>query len=100
MKIINNHENLKEKFCNLPEGIVFKVNDRYYMKLEAMFLYSDIDCLLEDSNIRYTEDIEAECPIINAICFLLKRYSSINLPTCSCSFLDILLYPYPGKSTK
>ena len=68
MKIIDKHENLKEKFCNLPEGIVFKVNDRYYMKLEAMFLYSDIDYLLEDSNIRYTEDIEAECPIINAIC--------------------------------
>lgn len=68
MTIINNHESLKEKFCNLPEGVVFKINDRYYMKVEAMFLYSDIDDLIEDHNIYYTEDVEAECPIINAIC--------------------------------
>lgn len=68
MTIINNHESLKEKFCNLPEGAVFKINNRYYMKLEAMFLYSDIDNLIEKYNIYYTEDVEAECPIINAIC--------------------------------
>lgn len=87
MTIINNHENLKEKFCNLPEGLVFKVNDRYYMKLEAMFLYSDIDYLLEDSNIRYTEDIEAECPIINAIC--------LNDSAVHCHFNDDTLVELP-----
>lgn len=68
MTIINNHESPKEKFCNLPEGIVFKINDRYYMKLEAMFLYSDIDNFVKDYDIYYIEDLEEGCPIINAIC--------------------------------
>lgn len=83
MTIIDNRKNLKEQFVNLPEGTVFKVNDRYYMKLEAMFLYSDIDYLLEDNNIHYTEDIEAECPIINAIC--------LGDSATHCHFIDEIL---------
>lgn len=82
MKIIDKHENLREKFCNLPEGVVFKINDRYYMKVEAMFFYSDIDNLIEERDICYIEDIEAGCPIINAIRLDNSAYY------CYCYFND------------
>lgn len=68
MKIIDNHENLKEKFVNLLEGNVFKFNNQYYMKTKAMFFYSDIDDLLDRENIYDIDQVEAECQIINAIC--------------------------------
>ena len=83
MTIINNHESLKEKFCNIPEGVVFKINNHYYMKVKAMFLYSDIDNLIEECNIYYTEDVEAECPIINAIC--------LDDSATHCHFIDEIL---------
>ena len=38
--------------------------------------------------------------ITSAIFSDFTRYCSIKLPTFSCSCFDILLYPYPGKSTK
>ena len=37
--------------------------------------------------------LESFKKIIKEICSLLNKYCSINFPTCSCSFLDILLYP-------
>ena len=37
---------------------------------------------------------------INEIFVHFDKYSSIKFPTFICSCLDILLYPYPGKSTK
>lgn len=68
MKIVDNHENLKEKFVNIPEGSVFRFNNQYYMKTKAMFLYDDIDDLLENDNIYDIDQAEAECQYINAIC--------------------------------
>lgn len=68
MTIIDNHENFKEKFVNLPEGNVFRFNNQYYMKTKAMFFYNDIDDLLVDCDICDIDQVEAECPPINAIC--------------------------------
>ena len=68
MTIIDKRENLKEKFVNLPKGTVFKVNNQYYIKTEAMFLYTDIDCLLDNNNVYDIDLVESECQIINAIC--------------------------------
>lgn len=67
MKIIDNRENLKERFVNLPEGAVFKFCNQYYMKTKAMFLYSDIDNLLVNNSIYDIDLVESECQIINAI---------------------------------
>ena len=67
MKIIDNHENFKEKFVNLPEGSVFRFNNRYYMKIKAMFLYDYIDDLLKNDNIYDIDQLEAECLCINVI---------------------------------
>lgn len=68
MTIIDNHENFKEGFVNLPEENVFRFNNLYYMKTKAMFLYDDIDDLLEKDNIYDIDQVEAECRPINAIC--------------------------------
>ena len=68
MKIIDKREDLKETFINLPEGAVFKVGNQYYIKTEAMFLYSDIDYLLDNNNVYDIDLVESECQIINAIC--------------------------------
>ena len=68
MKIIDHHDELKERFVNLPEGNIFKLNNQYYMKIMAMFLYSDIDDLLERDNVYDITEIESECNIVNAIC--------------------------------
>lgn len=68
MKIIDSHDSLKESFVNLPEGNVFRFNNQYYMKTRTMFLYSDIDDLLDNDNIYDIDQVEAECQIINAIC--------------------------------
>lgn len=68
MKIIDNHENLKENFVNLSEGNVFRFNNQYYVKTRKMFLYGDIDDLLDKYNICNIDQVEEECQIINAIC--------------------------------
>lgn len=68
MKIIDTHDKLKEKFVNLPEGNVFKYNNLYYMKTKAMFLYSEVDDLLDRDTVYDIGDIEEECNIVNAIC--------------------------------
>ena len=68
MKIIDTHDKLKENFDNLPEGNVFKYNNQYYMKTKTMFLYSEIDDLLDRDNVYDIREIEDECNIINAIC--------------------------------
>lgn len=68
MKIIDNHENLKEKFVNLPEGNIFKFNNQYFIRTRAMFLYDDIDVLLDNDSIYDTYQVESECQVINAIC--------------------------------
>ena len=68
MKIIDTHDKLKEKFDNLPEGNVFKYNTQYYMKTKAMFLYSEVDDLLDRDTVYDIGDIEEECNIVNAIC--------------------------------
>lgn len=60
MKIIDTHDNLKEMFVNLPEGNVFKFNNQYYMKTRAMFLYSEIDDLLDRDNVYDIREIEDE----------------------------------------
>ena len=68
MKIVDNHENFKEKFVNIPEGSVFRFNNQYYMKTKAMFLYDYIDDFLKSDNIYDIDQAEAECQYINAIC--------------------------------
>ena len=68
MKIIDSRDNLKEKFVNLSEGNVFRFNNQFYMKTKTMFLYDDIDDLLDNDNIYDIDQVEAECQIINAIC--------------------------------
>lgn len=68
MKIIDHHDKLKEKFVNLPEGNIFKFNNQYYMKTKAMFLYSEVDDLLDRDNVYDIREIEEECNIVNAIC--------------------------------
>ena len=67
MKIVDNHENFKEKFVNIPEGSVFRFNNQYYMKTKAMFLYDYIDDLLKNDNIYDIDQLEAECLYINVI---------------------------------
>ena len=83
MNIIDNRKNPKERFINLPEGTIFKNDNKYYMKTKAMFFYSDIDYLL-DREIAYNIDsVESECQIINAIC--------LDDSATHCHFIDEIL---------
>ena len=83
MKIIDNRKNLKEQFVNLPEGTIFKVSNQYYMKTKEMFLYSDIDYLLDNNNVYNIDSVESECQIINAIC--------LDDSATHCHFIDEIL---------
>ena len=83
MNIIDNRKNLKEKFVNLPEGTVFKMDNKYYMKTKAMFFYSDIDYLLDSEIIYNIDSVESECQIINAIC--------LDDSATHCHFIDEIL---------
>jgi hypothetical protein len=67
MKIIDKYENRKEQFFSLPEGNIFKFNNQYYMKTKEMFLYSDIDNLIDNDTVYDIDQVEAECQTINAI---------------------------------
>ena len=83
MTIIDNRKNLKEQFVNLPEGTIFKVSNQYYMKTKEMFLYSDIDYLLDNNNVYNIDSVESECQIINAIC--------LDDSATHCHFIDEIL---------
>jgi hypothetical protein len=89
MKVIDKHENLKKQFFSLPEGDIFKFNNQYYMKTKAMFLYSDIDNLIDNDTIYDIEQVEEDCQIINAI--------RLNDFATHCSFDDDI-YVEPLKA--
>lgn len=81
MKIIDTNDTNKVTVENIPEGVVFRHEGKYFLKTANVFTYADVDDYLDDHNLYRTDELEQYTDYYNALVLSVGGFCYINEDT-------------------
>lgn len=79
MKIVDTKDTNKVTVENVPEGVVFRYDGRYFLKTINVFTYADVDDYLDDyTHLRDVNELEEYTDYYNAFILSVGGFCHID----------------------